>query len=63
MGNRMKNYLAEPKLKSDYKELLPDYQGPVTKASWGESGGLTHIVKSQLNPTARKKYNKERNAA
>jgi len=30
---------------------------------WGESGGLTHIIKSQLNPTARKKYNKERNAA
>ena len=63
MGNRMKNYLAEPKLKSDYKKLLPDYQGPVTKAFWGESGGLTHIVKSQLNPKARKKYNKERKVA
>jgi hypothetical protein len=56
----MKNYLAEPKLKSDYKELLPDYQGLVTKASWGESGGLCHIFKSQLNPTARKKYNKRK---
>jgi len=59
----MKNYLAKPKLKSDYKELLPDYKGPVHLAKWGESGGLTHIIKSQLNPPARKKYNKERSAA
>jgi len=59
----MKNYLAKPKLKSDYKKLLPDYQGRITKATWGESGGLCHISKSQLNPTARKKYNKERSAA
>jgi len=59
----MKNYLAKPKLKSDYKELLPDYKGPVHLAEWGESGGLTHIIKSQLNPTARNKYNKERSAA
>ena len=59
----MKNYLAKPKLKSDYKELLPDYKGLITKGMWGESGGLTHIIKSQLNPTARKKYNKERSAA
>jgi len=43
--------------------LLPDYKGPVHKAKWGESGGLTHIIKSQLNPTARNKYNKERSAA
>ena len=59
----MKNYLAEPKPVSPYKDLINDYQGSVTKATWGESGGLTHIIKSQLNPTARKKYNKERNAA
>ena len=59
----MKDYLATPKLKSDYKELLPDYKGPVHLAVWGESGGLTHIIKSQLNPTARNKYNKERSAA
>ena len=59
----MKNYLPKPKPVSPYQELLPDYQGSITKATWGESGGLTHIVKSQLNPTARKKYNKERNAA
>ena len=59
----MKNYLAKPKLKSDYKELLPDYKGSVHLAKWGESVGLTHIIKSQLNPTAKKKYNKERSAA
>ena len=59
----MKNYLAKPKLKSDYKELLPDYKGSVHLAKWGESGGLTHIIKSQLNPKAKKKYNKERSAA
>ena len=59
----MKNYLAEPKPVSPYKDLINDYQGSVTKATWGESGGLTHIIKSQLNPTARKKYNKERSAA
>ena len=59
----MKNYLSEPKPVSPYQELLPDYQGSVTKATWGESGGLCHIFKSQLNPKARKKYNKERNAA
>jgi hypothetical protein len=59
----MKDYLAEPKLKSDYKELLPDYKGPITKAAHGESGGLTHIIKSQLNPSARAKYNKQRKAA
>ena len=59
----MKNYLPKPKLKSPYKDLINDYQGTVTKATWGESGGLTHIIKSQLNPTARKKYNKERKVA
>ena len=59
----MKNYLPKPKLKSDYKELLPNYKGSVHLAKWGESGGLTHIIKSQLNPTARNKYNKERSAA
>ena len=59
----MKDYLAKPKLKSDYKELINDYKGTVTKAGHGESGGLCHIFKSQLNPTARKKYNKERSAA
>ena len=59
----MKDYLAEPKLKSDYKELLPGYKGPITKAAHGESGGLTHIIKSQLNPSARAKYNKQRSAA
>jgi len=59
----LKDYLPEPKPVSQYKELINDYQGQVTKASWGESGGLDHIYKSQLNPTARKKYNKERNAA
>jgi len=59
----MKNYLAKPKPVSLYEELLPDYKGLITKGMWGESGGLTHIIKSQLNPTARKKYNKERNAA
>jgi hypothetical protein len=59
----MKDYLAKPKLKSDYKELLPGYKGSVHKAKWGESGGLTHIIKSQLNPTARNKYNKQRKAA
>ena len=58
----MKDYLAEPKPVSPYKELIDDYQGPITKADWGESGGLCHIFKSQLNPTARKKYNKERAA-
>ena len=59
----MKDYLPKPKPVSPYQELLPDYQGQVTKASWGESGGLTHIIKSQLNPTAKKKYNKERKVA
>ena len=59
----MKNYLAKPKLKSPYKDLINDYQGSVHLAKWGESGGLTHIIKSQLNPTAKKKYNKERSAA
>ena len=59
----MKDYLPKPKPVSLYEELLPDYKGLITKATWGESGGLTHIIKSQLNPTARKKYNKERNAA
>jgi hypothetical protein len=59
----MKDYLAEPKLKSDYKELINDYQGSITKADWGESGGLCHIFKSQLNPSARAKYNKQRKAA
>ena len=49
----MKNYLPKPKPVSPYQELLPDYQGSVTKATWGESGGLCHIFKSQLNPTAR----------
>ena len=58
----MKNYLAEPKPVSPYKDLINGYQGSVTKAAHGESGGLDHIIKSQLNPTARKKYNKERNA-
>jgi len=58
----LKDYLPEPKQVSPYKELISNYQGSVTKASWGESGGLDHIYKSQLNPTARKKYNK-RNAA
>ena len=58
----MKDYLAEPKPVSPYKDLIDDYQGPVTQASQGESGGLCHIYKSQLNPTARKKYNKERAA-
>ena len=59
----MKDYLASPKPVSPYKYLIDDYQGSVTKAAHGESGGLDHIIKSQLNPTARKKYNKERNAA
>ena len=59
----MKDYLPKPKLKSPYKDLINDYQGSVTKATWGESGGLCHIFKSQLNPTARNKYNKERSAA
>jgi len=58
----LKDYLAPPKPVSPYKDLIDDYQGPVTKASQGESGGLCHIYKSQLNPTARKKYNKERAA-
>jgi len=56
----MKDYLAKPKPVSPYKELIRSYAGEVTYAAWGESGGLTHIVKSQLNPAARKKYNKER---
>jgi len=59
----MKNYLAKPKLKSPYKDLINDYQGTVTKAMWGESGGLCHIFKSQLNPSARAKYNKQRKVA
>ena len=59
----MKDYLAPPKPVSLYQELLPDYKGPITKAAHGESGGLTHIIKSQLNPTARNKYNKQRSAA
>mgnify|MGYP003124329756 FL=1 len=59
----MKDYLAPPKPVSPYKDLIDDYEGQVTKAAHGESGGLCHIYKSQLNPTARKKYNKERNAA
>lgn len=58
----MKDYLAKPKPVSPYEELIGDYKGPVTKAGWGESGGLTHIIKSQLNPAARKKYYKERAA-
>ena len=58
----MKDYLKLPDPISPYKELISDYQGPVTKAAWGESGGLTHIVKSQMSPIARKKYNKERAA-
>ena len=56
----MKDYLAPPKPVSPYKDLIDDYEGQVTKASWGESGGLPSVYKSQLNPTARKKYNKER---
>jgi len=56
----MKDYLASPKPKSLYKELIDDYQGSITKATWGESGGLCHIYKSQLNPTTRKKYNKRK---
>ena len=59
----MNNYLAKPKLKSPYKDLINDYKGSVHLAKWGESGGLCHIFKSQLNPTARKKYNKERKVA
>ena len=59
----MKDYLATPKPVSPYKDLIDDYQGAVTKAAHGESGGLPSVYKSQLNPTARKKYNKERNAA
>ena len=59
----MKDYLAEPKPVSLYKELINDYQGPITKADWGESGGLCHIFKSQLNPSARAKYNKQRKVA
>ena len=58
----MKDYLKLPDPISPYKELISDYQGPVTKAAWGESVGLTHIVKSQMSPIARKKYNKERAA-
>ena len=56
----MKYYLKPLSPKSLYDELIGDYRGPVTKAGWGESGGLTHIIKSQLNPLARKKYYKER---
>jgi len=41
----LKDYLAEPKPVSPYKELIDDYQGPITKAAhWGESGGLVTFL-------------------
>ena len=66
LGVGMKNYLAEPKLKSDYKELLPDYQGPITQGAWGEVGGIPTVISQQMNKASRKiasrKFNQRRTA-
>jgi len=62
----MKDYLAKPKLISPYEELIGDYKGPVTKAAWGEVGGIPSIMKQQMNPAARKiasrQFNQRRTA-
>ena len=67
----MKDYLAKPKPVSPCSEQkIKDYlaQGlTIEHCSHGESGGLTHIVKSMMNPAARKiasrKFNQRRTAA
>jgi len=67
----MKNYLKPPKPVSPCSDQkIKDYlaQGlTIQSCSHGESGGLTTIVKSMMNPTARKiasgKFNQRRNAA
>ena len=60
----MKDYLAKPKPVSPYEELIGDYNGPITQASWGEVGGIPTIMKQQMNPLAKKiassKFNQRR---
>lgn len=50
----MKDYLAKPKPVSPYEELIANYNGPITQASWGEVGGIPTIIKQQMNPKVRK---------
>ena len=67
----MKNYLKPSKPVSPCSEQkIEDYlsQGlTIQSCSHGESGGLTTIVKSMMNPAARKiassKFNQRRTAA
>ena len=66
----MKNYLATPKPVSGFTEAkLEAYisaGNTIKDCSHGESGGLTSIVKSMMNPAARriasKKFNERRAA-
>ena len=61
----MKNYLAKPKPVSPCSDQkIEDYlaQGlTIQSCSHGESGGLTTIVKSMMNPLARKAASKKFN--
>ena len=67
----MKNYLKPNKPVSPCSDQkIEDYlaQGlTIQSCSHGESGGLSHIVKSMMSPSARKaassKFNERRNAA
>jgi hypothetical protein len=64
----MKSYLKPDALVSPYTDdLVAEYLGrglTVKRCANGESGGLTHIVKSMMNPKARrvasKKFNERR---
>ena len=66
----MKSYLKPDALVSPYNDdLVAEYLGrglTVKRCLDGESGGLTHIVKSMMNPSARKiaskKFNERRTA-
>ena len=58
----MKDYLAPPKAVSPYKDLISDYKGVVTQGAWGEQGGIPTVIKQQMSPIARKKYNKRKAA-
>ena len=64
----MKNYFKPPNPVSPYSDdLVADYLGRGFKVQCcldGESGGLTHIIKSMMNPKARRvasrKFNERR---
>jgi hypothetical protein len=64
----MKSYLKPDALVSPYTDdLVAEYLGrglTVKRCANGESGGLTHIVKSMMNPKARRvasrKFNERR---